>query len=87
MARYYAAVLENDDGTPARVEHAASQSEVTAARAALRLANAERRNALVVERSTINTELQNITQRIRYFGGRSAGLAVTLTHGDDNAKA
>lgn len=75
MGRYYAAVVELPDGQPSRVENATSTSELAAARAALRLANQQRCTTLVVERNT-GTDKQTVTQRIQYFGGRSAGLAV-----------
>lgn len=70
MARYYAAVVEMPDGSPSRVEHATSGSEVTAARAALRLSNTQHCTALVVERSTIDLAFVRVTQRIQYFGKR-----------------
>ena len=75
MGRYYAAVVEMPGGKPSRVENATSKSELAAARAALRLANVQRCTTLVVERNTANDK-ETVTQRIQYFGGKSAGLAV-----------
>jgi hypothetical protein len=75
MALYFAAVKENKDGSPSRVEHGRSGSELVASRAALRLANTEKCSALVVERSDKNTEHERVTQRIQYYG-KTAGLAI-----------